>query len=127
MHGPALPVVIPLLIAAILAATGGLLPAKFSTLSPFSPREVLAICIWLMHRSAGGAIVYWFGNWKPEPHGHFPVGICFMIDPIGAGMAALVALLVFVAMIFWRRISSRSSRFTMPSCWSSWPRCAGCA
>jgi multicomponent Na+:H+ antiporter subunit D len=101
MHGPALPVVIPLLIAAILAATGGLLPRRvLDTVAILTAAAVCGICLWLMQRSAGGTIVYWFGGWKPEPHGHFPVGICFMIDPIGAGLAALVALLVLAAMIF---------------------------
>jgi multicomponent Na+:H+ antiporter subunit D len=101
MQYPALPVVIPLLVAAALAAMGSLLPRRVvDLLAIFTSAAVCGICVMLMKLSGSGTIVYWFGNWKPEPHGHFPVGICFMIDPIGAGLAALVALLVLAAFLF---------------------------
>jgi multicomponent Na+:H+ antiporter subunit D len=69
---------------------------------------VTAICIFLAIRSQHGLIVYWFGNWHPM-HG-FPLGICFAIDPIGAGLAALVGLLVTAAFTFsWSYFESIKS------------------
>jgi multicomponent Na+:H+ antiporter subunit D len=113
MQYPALPVVIPLLVAAILAAAGGLLPRRvLDLLAIITSAGVFGVCLILMKLSAAGTIVYWFGNWKPEPHGHFPIGICFMIDPIGAGLAALVALLVLAAFVFsWAYFESVKSLY----------------
>ncbi|HWE04250.1 MAG TPA: proton-conducting transporter membrane subunit, partial [Tepidisphaeraceae bacterium] len=113
MQTPALPVVIPLLVAAILAAAGSLLPRRMlDSVAILTSAAVCAICVVLVKLSAAGPIVYWFGNWKPDPHGHFPVGVCLMIDPLGAGMAALVALLVLAALIFsWSYFESIKSLY----------------
>ncbi|HTW95724.1 MAG TPA: proton-conducting transporter membrane subunit, partial [Tepidisphaeraceae bacterium] len=98
---PCFPVVIPLLVAAIMAATGSLFPRRaLDVAGILTSAAILAVCCWLAKLSANHTIVYWFGNWQPAPHSHFPVGICFMIDPVGAGMAALVAGLVLTAFIF---------------------------
>jgi multicomponent Na+:H+ antiporter subunit D len=111
MHMPSLPVVIPLLVAAVFAAFGGLVPRRaLDTISLATSAAVLAICIILTQTSAKGVIVYWFGGWQPAPHSHFPVGICFMIDPIGAGLAALISLLVLAAFSFsWSYFESVKS------------------
>jgi multicomponent Na+:H+ antiporter subunit D len=62
---------------------------------------VTAICGLLLFRAAHGTIVYWFGDWTPR--GHAAIGISFVIDPLGAGLAGLVSLLVTFALIFsWR-------------------------
>jgi multicomponent Na+:H+ antiporter subunit D len=113
MQLSALPVVIPLLVAAVLAATGGLLARRvLDALSIVTAAVVMGICLQLARQSTAGTIVYWFGNWKPEPHAHFPVGICFMIDPIGAGLAAMVALLALVALLFsWSYFESIKSLY----------------
>lgn len=96
---PALPVVIPLLMAALLAALGNVLPRRLlDLLSILTAAAVTAICCLLLAHAQHATAVYWFGDWKPL-HG-FPLGICFAIDPIGAGMAALVALLVTAAFTF---------------------------
>jgi multicomponent Na+:H+ antiporter subunit D len=113
MQWPALPVVVPLLLAAILAATGGLLPRRLlDALAILVSTAVFGICLYLVKLSSAGTIVYWFGDWKPAPGSHFPVGICFTIDPIGAGLAALVALLVLAAFIFsWAYFESIKSLY----------------
>ncbi len=113
MQYPALPVVIPLLLAAILAASGSLLPRRLlDSLAILTSAGVCAICFQLVKLSSAGTIVYWFGNWQPDPHGHFPVGICFTIDPIGAGLAGLVALLVLAAFVFsWGYFESIKSLY----------------
>ena len=113
MHMPSLPVVIPLMVAAILAALSGHLHRRaLDTISLGTSAVVLAACISLMRTSAKGVIIYWFGGWQPAPHSHFPVGICFMIDPIGAGLAALIALLVLAAFTFsWSYFESVKSLY----------------
>ncbi len=95
-----LPVVLPLLVAAVLAAVGSHLPRRaLDTIALLTSAAVVAICYQLAHASAHGTIVYWFGNWRPDA-AHFPVGICFVIDPVGAGMAALVGLLSVASFAF---------------------------
>lgn len=96
---PPLPVVIPLVVAAMLAGLGHYFPRRLLDLvSCLTSAAVLGICGALVVHSESSPIVYWFGGWYPS--GHFPVGIGFVIDPIGAGLAALVALLVLAAFIF---------------------------
>ncbi len=57
-----------------------------------------ACCSELYHGSLANTLVYWFGGWQPR-HG-IALGISFTIDPIGAGLAALAALLVLAALLF---------------------------
>jgi multicomponent Na+:H+ antiporter subunit D len=50
----------------------------------------------LVHVSSG-LEVYWFGNWRVT-HG-VAVGIAFAVDPIGAGLAAFISLLMVLALL----------------------------
>ena len=94
MQMAALPVVIPLAVAALLAALGTFLPRRAAdAIAIATSSAVMAICVLLTIRAREEILVYWFGGWTPTPQSHFPVGISFMIDPIGAGLASLVALL----------------------------------
>jgi multicomponent Na+:H+ antiporter subunit D len=100
-----LPVIAPLLAAALLAGTGDLLPRRvIDAIAVIVAAGVTVICYLLMRQSAHATIIYWMGNWRPDPNPagrwHFPVGICFSIDAIGAGMAALVGLLTTAAFVF---------------------------
>jgi multicomponent Na+:H+ antiporter subunit D len=100
-----LPVVLPMIVAALLAGVGGMLPRwLIDGLAILAVSIVLAACCLLVGQSSHGTIVYWFGNWRPDPQGpagyRFPIGICFTIDPIGAGMAGLVALLALASFVF---------------------------
>jgi hypothetical protein len=52
----------------------------------------------LCARSSGATIVYSFGGWIPS-HG-IVLGVLFEIDPLGAGLATLAALLVTAAFVF---------------------------
>jgi multicomponent Na+:H+ antiporter subunit D len=108
-----LPVVLPLLVAAVLAGAGNLLPRRLvDAVTLMTAGCVAGICIFLVHRASAGTIVYWFGGWKPDPHGHFPIGICFAIDPIGAGMATLVSVLMVAAFSFsWSYFESIKSLY----------------
>ncbi len=97
-----LPFAVPLLAAAVLAITQSftrrLIVDAFSTaIAAF----VTVLCALLVAQSRAAPIIYAFGGWQPR-HG-VVLGILFVIDPLGAGLAALVAGLVTVAFIFsWR-------------------------
>jgi multicomponent Na+:H+ antiporter subunit D len=96
-----LPVVLPLMIAAVLAAGGSYLPRRaLDAIALVTSAGVMGICGLLAGESSEKVIVYWFGNWQPAAQSHFPVGICFMVDPIGAGLAAFASLLVLAAFTF---------------------------
>ena len=58
-----------------------------------------------------GTLVYWFGNWHPRPGG-IAIGIAFVADPLGAGLAAFVGLLGTAALVFsWRYFESVGALF----------------
>ncbi len=101
-----LPLVIPLGVAAILAAMNRFMPRRLAdSLSILTALAVGLISGELMSLSAKAPIVYWFGGWTPRAQ--VALGISFVIDPIGAGMATLVSLLVLCAFIFsWRYFDS---------------------
>lgn len=113
MQLAALPVVIPLIVAAILEGAGGLLHRRaLDVIGLATSGAVLGICIYLLALSSKAPIVFWFGGWEPEAHSHFPIGICFAIDPIGAGLASLVSLLVLAAFTFsWSYFESIKSLY----------------
>ena len=47
---------------------------------------------------SGSAPIHWFGGWQPK-HG-IAIGISFVGEPFGAGMAALVGVLTTAALVF---------------------------
>lgn len=105
------PVVLPLLVAALLSALSEVLPRRLiDALACLTSGAVLVICCILTAVTAHTPIVYWFGGWAPL--NRFPIGISFVIDPIGAGLAAFVSLLVLCAFIFaWTYFESVKSLF----------------
>jgi multicomponent Na+:H+ antiporter subunit D len=93
------PVVIPLGVAGILAGLTKRTPRRVAdSLAILVSASVLGICLELMALAARQPIVYWFGGWTPRAG--VALGISFVIDPIGAGMASLVSLLVLAALVF---------------------------
>ncbi len=93
------PVVIPLFVAALLAGLGPLLHRRaLDVIACFTAAAITLVCGYLTLKSSPIPIVYWFGHWTP--YNHFPIGISFVIDPIGAGLAGLVSLLVLAALVF---------------------------
>jgi multicomponent Na+:H+ antiporter subunit D len=96
---PVAPVVIPLFAAALLAALTKTISQRVSQLIAIaSTVATLIIDVYLLRASALQPIVYWFGNWRPR-HG-LALGISFVIDPIGAGLAGFAALLTLAALVF---------------------------
>ena len=96
---PPLPVVVPLLMAAVLVAMGRFVGRRaIELIAILTAASVMLICIGLVVQSSHGLVLYWFGSWTPI--GHVALGISFVIDPFGAGMAALSSLLVLASFIF---------------------------
>jgi multicomponent Na+:H+ antiporter subunit D len=96
---PVLPVVLPLFAAALLAALTKLIPQWLSqVLAVAATLATLAINIYLLHASTAQPIVYWFGGWRPR-HG-IALGISFSVDPVGAGLATFVSILMLAAFVF---------------------------
>lgn len=94
-----LPLALPLVAGAFLAATNRHLPRKAAdTLAISTSACTLGINLKLLAASAATPIVYWFGGWTPR--NGIALGISFVVDPFGAGMAALATLLVLAAFIY---------------------------
>ncbi len=112
MHAlPALPVVIPLIGAALLAGLRKLLPrAVHDTLAICIALSNLLICSILLSHALQQTIVYWFGNWYPR--GPIVLGIAFVVDPVSAGLATLAAFLATLALLFsWRFVDAGQNHF----------------
>lgn len=96
---PVLPVIVPLFTAALLAGSSKLIAAWVSSLVAIASLvAVLMADIFLMRASAAQPIVYWFGGWRPRQG--VALGISFVIDPLGAGLAAFATLLTLAALVF---------------------------
>jgi len=103
---PALPVALPLLVAAALAATASFPWRRMADIvSLLTAVAVTVLCALLLARSASETLVYWYGGWQPRDG--IALGISFVIDPIGAGLATFAGLLMSVALLFcWRYFES---------------------
>lgn len=108
---PALLVAVPLIVASLLGGLRHFLPRALTdvlgiTTSAFN----FVFSIFLLTRSWHHPFVYWFGNWFPT--GHVILGICFVVDPIGAGLALLAGFLTMLAMLFsWRFVDAGHNLF----------------
>lgn len=108
---PPLAVAIPLISAALLAALSSL-PHRRRTLDVAALVVAVAVagmCIGMMVATATGPQIHWFGGWTPRSGSSLcqpvrcAVGVDFSVDPLGAGMASLAAVLVVAALLFsWR-------------------------
>jgi multicomponent Na+:H+ antiporter subunit D len=108
---PSLPVAIPLLVAAVLAGCSPLLPRRLADLAGLATAFVALVLLLLLARqSADAPLVYWFGGWRPREG--VAVGVAFVVDPLGAGLAALTSLLTLAALLFsWRYFDSAGALF----------------
>ena len=108
---PPLPVALPLLGAATLAALRKWLNrAAADTIGIAIAAATLFISATLLIGATHGTHVYWFGNWYPR--GSMVLGIGFVVEPVGAGLATLAALLTFLSLLFsWKFVDSGGSHF----------------
>src|SRR5207249_6709559 len=97
-----LPVVIPLIAAAALAAGGHFLGRRVDDLVGIAAAAASGvISTLLLLRSLDHDLVYWFGGWTPR-HG-IALGIAFDVEPLSAALAALAAVVATASFVFgWR-------------------------
>jgi multicomponent Na+:H+ antiporter subunit D len=94
-----LPVVIPLVIAGLLAIAVKHVPRRLADAAAIGAAAAsMGISAALLWASRSAPIVYWFGGWVP--HGQIALGISFAIDPFGAGIATLSGLLTVASVVF---------------------------
>jgi len=99
----ALPIALPLLAAAVLAAIGSHVPRRVSDAIALLATAASAVFSFvLLARSRHGMLTYWLGGWQPRQG--VAIGIVLAVDPIGAGLAALSGVLVFAALLFAMRL-----------------------
>ncbi len=106
-----LTVAIPLLMAALLAAGTKVLSRRAADILGIGTALAATVinCL-LLRASAAHTLVYWFGGWQPREG--IALGIAFTVDPLSAGLAALVAFLVTTSLIFaWHHFDSVGTLF----------------
>jgi multicomponent Na+:H+ antiporter subunit D len=108
---PPLVVAAPLVAATVLAAAGRMLPrVVLDVASMFTSLLALTASVMLLVTTGSRRVVSWLGGYSPE-HG-VSVGVVFVVDRIGAGLATLVAGLVTAALIYtWRYFDAVESYF----------------
>ena len=111
MHITALAVVVPLIGAAALVAVRHWSPRLVNDLGAGGvAATVVTLCAILLVRAVHHPFAYWMGGWRPSHS--VTIGISFSIDPIGAGMATLAAVLVTAALIYsWRYFDGADGLF----------------
>jgi multicomponent Na+:H+ antiporter subunit D len=96
-------VVVPLVAAAGLVGAVAISSRLFvDVVSVLVAVVVTVLCALLLHSSGDGLLVEWLGGWTPRAGG-VAIGIGLAIDPIGAGLAAFVALMFVMAFVFTYR------------------------
>jgi multicomponent Na+:H+ antiporter subunit D len=96
---PPLLVAIPLLAAAVIAGGDHVAPdAVQNVLAIGAAAATLVLALVLMVDVEGHAVVHWFGGWRPR--GGVAIGIAFVADPLSAGLAALAAGVVLLAVVY---------------------------
>jgi multicomponent Na+:H+ antiporter subunit D len=97
-HFPALLVVLPMLAAALLPFSPGPLKRASWAVALVSALVSMALASVLAFETfSAGRVSYWFGGWAP------PRGIEYAIDPLGALMLLLVALITLAVIIYSRQ------------------------
>ena len=99
---PALPVALPLLVAAALVGLAPVCPRPVADAAAVvTAAAVTVLCLVLLARSLDGPVVYWFGGWTPRDG--VALGVAFAVDPVGAALATLAGVLATAALTFsWR-------------------------
>jgi multicomponent Na+:H+ antiporter subunit D len=94
-----LPVAIPLVGAALVAATDHLVPARLKDYPAMVVGATSSVfSAMLLLDSQGRDLLQWQGGWTPR-HG-VAIGIALVADPLGAGMAAFASVVVTAALVY---------------------------
>jgi multicomponent Na+:H+ antiporter subunit D len=107
----ALPVAVPLLVAAVLVGAGTLLRRRVADIVAIvTAAAVTGFGAALLALTLHGETVVWFGGWTPRSG--IALGVAFAIDPIGAGMVTFAGLLMTAALTFsWRYFETVGTLF----------------
>lgn len=111
MPSPALFVAIPLTVAALLAGLRRVMPRWLADLLSIltAVANLVLATLWTAH-ALHTTQVYWFGNWFPR--GHMAIGISFIMDGVGCGLAMLAAFLTTLALLFsWKHTHSGGGHY----------------
>ena len=111
MPSPALLVAVPLTVAALLAGLRKLTPRWLADLLSIltAVANLVLATLWTAH-ALHTTQVYWFGNWFPR--GHMAIGISFIMDGVGCGLAMLAAFLTTLALLFsWKHTHSGGGHY----------------
>jgi multicomponent Na+:H+ antiporter subunit D len=94
-----LAVLVPLVAAAVLAATSPFVSRRrvAGLVAVAAAVATAALCAAALAEAGGETFVTWFGGWQPRAG--VAVGIDFAVDPLGAGMALFVAVLGVAALV----------------------------
>jgi len=106
-----LPVVLPLVSAAALTASGHFLGRRVpDILALATAAATTVLSTLLILRSLDHDLVYWFGGWHPR-HG-IALGVAFDVDPLGAVLAGLAGALMTASFVFaWRYFDETGTLF----------------
>jgi multicomponent Na+:H+ antiporter subunit D len=106
-----LPVAVPLLMAALLAAGTQFLPRRIvDGAGVLTALAVIGLSVALLAGSSAGPVPTWFGGWTPRDG--VALGITFAVDPIGAGAEVMAGVLVLAALLFsWRYFDASGSLY----------------
>jgi multicomponent Na+:H+ antiporter subunit D len=104
-----LPVAIPLLAAAAVAAGDHVAPRRLQDATALlAAATATAFSLLIMVDSQSGSVLHWFGGWRPT--GGVAIGIDFAPDPLGAGLAAVACGLVTLALLYSWSYTKEASR-----------------
>ncbi len=97
-----LPVAIPLIAAAALAASGHFIGKRVDDIVAIAASASCAVVSTiLVFHSLDHDLVYWFGGWTPR-HG-VALGVAFDVDSLSAALAAFAAVIATASFVFgWR-------------------------
>ncbi len=94
-----LPVVIPLLGAAVNVALDHVTPRWLhTTIALVAVTTGLCFSIIVLVHSMSGETLHWFGGWTPRSG--VAIGVGFAVDPLGAGFAVLACALTLAALLY---------------------------
>jgi multicomponent Na+:H+ antiporter subunit D len=94
-----LPVVIPLIAAAFATAGDHYLPRRLGdAIGVVGAAASFAFSLVVLLASERHTQLTWFGGWKPRDGA--AIGVAFVADPLGAGLAALASGLVLASILF---------------------------
>jgi multicomponent Na+:H+ antiporter subunit D len=94
-----LPVVIPLIAAALATAGDHFLPRRLAdAIGVVGAAGAFAFSLVILLASEQHTQLTWFGGWHPD--GGAAIGIAFVADPLGAGLATLASGLVLASILY---------------------------